>query len=44
LPARAIRIIDAASKYAEGTAVRIDGKGPEDLAIVEKLAAAKVDN
>ena len=44
LPQRAIKIIDEAKRYAEGTAVRIDVNGPEDVGIVKKLAAIKLDN
>jgi Protein of unknown function (DUF3788) len=44
LPARVIRIIDEAKRYAEGTAVRIDVTGPKDIAVVKKLAAVKVGN
>jgi uncharacterized protein (UPF0218 family) len=39
-----IRIIDSAKRYAEGTGVRIDVNGPEDIAVVEKLAAIKLAN
>jgi hypothetical protein len=42
LPARAIAIIDAARRYAEGTAVRIDVKTPADVAMVTKLAGIKL--
>ncbi len=44
LPARILRIIEGAKKYAEGTAVRIEVAGPVDIAAVEVLAAAKIDN
>ncbi|MGA2184851.1 MAG: DUF3788 domain-containing protein [Bryobacteraceae bacterium] len=40
--ARAIVNLDAARKYAEGTAVRIDVKSPADVAIVTKLAGIKL--
>ena len=40
--ARAIVNLDAARKYAEGTAVRIDVKTPADVAIVTKLAGIKL--
>jgi len=44
LPPSVIRIIDSAKRYAEGTGVRIDVNGPEDIAVVEKLAAIKLAN
>lgn len=44
LPQRALEIINAAKRYAEGTAVRIDVHGTKDLTIVEKLAAIKLEN
>ncbi len=44
LPRRVIRVIDEAKRYAEGTGVRIDVGGPRDIAIVEKLAAVKLEN
>ena len=44
LPAGAIRIIDSAKRYAEGTAVRIEVKGPADIAVVLRLAAIKLAN
>ena len=44
LPQRAIKIINDAKRYAEGTAVRIDVNGPEDIPIVWKLAVIKLDH
>lgn len=44
LPARVIETIDSAKRYAEGTGVRLDVKGPADIAVVQKLAAIKVAN
>jgi hypothetical protein len=44
LPQKALAVIDQAKKYAEGTGVRIEVQGPEDLDIVKKLAAIKLDN
>jgi hypothetical protein len=44
LPARALKIVDEATRYAEGTAVRIDVRGPGDVEIVKKLAAVKLAN
>lgn len=43
-PRAVIELIAGAKKYAEGTGVRLDIKGPQDLAIVKKLAAIKVEN
>jgi hypothetical protein len=44
LPAGVVKIIDQARKYAEGTAVRMEVKTAKDIAVVEKLAAAKLAN
>lgn len=44
LPKPVLRIISEARRYAEGTAVRIEVKGPKDVAIVKKLAAIKLEN
>ncbi len=44
LPERVVKLIAGAKKYAEGTAVRIAVKGPEDLAAVKKLAQIKLEN
>ncbi len=44
LPQRALDIIEHAKRYAEGTAVRIDVHGSKDVAVVEKLAAIKLNN
>jgi hypothetical protein len=44
LPADVLKILDEAPRYAEGTAVRLDITGKKDLAIVQKLAAAKLAN
>lgn len=42
LPKSAIAMLDAARRYAEGTAVRIDVKKGTDLAVVRKLVEAKL--
>jgi hypothetical protein len=42
LPARVVKAIDEARKYAEGTGVRIEVRGPRDIAGIRKLAAAKL--
>lgn len=44
LPQRAIKIIKDAKRYAEGTAVRIDVNGPEDISVVKQLAVIKLAN
>ncbi len=44
LPQRVIRIIKEAPRYPEGTGVRMDVKGPKDIAIVKKLANIKLEN
>ncbi|MBZ5627862.1 MAG: DUF3788 domain-containing protein [Acidobacteriia bacterium] len=44
LPKPVIKLIKEAKRYAEGTAVRIDVKGTEDVEIVKKLAAIKLAN
>lgn len=44
LPASVIKIIGEAKRYAEGTAVRIEVKTAKDIAVVEKLAVAKLAN
>ena len=44
LPARALKIIAEAKRYAEGTAVRIEVKGTEDLAAIKKLVEIKLAN
>jgi len=44
LPKRVIKIIDEAKRYAEGTGVRIDVTQPQDLAIIKKLAAIKLES
>ena len=41
---RIVKLIDAAKRYAEGTAVRIDVQGHDDVATVKKLAAIKLDH
>jgi hypothetical protein len=44
LPASVIRGLDEAKRYVEGTGVRIEVKGPKDIAIVKKLTAIKLQN
>ncbi|MBZ5706923.1 MAG: DUF3788 domain-containing protein [Acidobacteriia bacterium] len=44
LPASVVKIIDQAKRYAEGTAVRIEVKAAKDIAVVERLAAVKLEN
>jgi hypothetical protein len=44
LPQKTTKIINEAKRYAEGTAVRIDVNGPEDLPTVKQLAVIKLDH
>jgi len=44
LPRQVIEIIDQAKRYAEGTAVRIEVKGPTDIAVVRKLTSIKLEH
>jgi hypothetical protein len=44
LPKPVIKLFKEAKRYAEGTAVRIDVQGIEDVDIVKKLAAIKLDH
>ena len=44
LSASALRIPDQAQKYPEGTGIRLQIKGPQDLATVKKLAVIKLRN
>lgn len=42
LSAAAMRALDGAEKYPEGTGVRLLIKGPKDIPIVKKLAVVKL--
>jgi hypothetical protein len=44
LPASVIKTLDQAKRYGEGTGLRIEVKGPKDVAIVKKLTAIKLQN
>jgi hypothetical protein len=44
LPKPVIKLIKEAKRYAEGTAVRIDVQGIEDVDLVKKLTAIKLDH
>jgi len=44
LPRRVIAVIDAARRYAEGTAVRLQITGPKDLTAIAKLVAIKLEH
>jgi len=44
LPAKIVKIMEAAPKYVEGTGVRLDVERAEDVEIIEKLAMIKVKN
>lgn len=39
-----LKILAEAPRYPEGTGVRIDVKGPKDIAAIRKLTGAKLDN
>jgi hypothetical protein len=43
-PPAVMELIASARKYAEGTGVRLEVKGPKDVDVVKKLAAIKVAN
>jgi hypothetical protein len=44
LPKRVMKIVDEAKRYPEGTAIRIEVKGPKDIDLVKKLAVIKTEN
>jgi hypothetical protein len=44
VPPAVVKIIDEARRYAEGRAVRIEVRGPSDVAAVVKVAVAKIEN
>lgn len=44
LPDWALRILDEARRYAEGTAVSIDPKDAGDIDVIKRLTAAKIAN
>ena len=44
LPGPVVRLIDTAPRCAAGTGVRFEVKGPEDIAIVQRLARIKLDD
>lgn len=44
LPANALKIIADATRYVEGTAVRIEVRQPGDLEVVKTLAKIKIEN
>ena len=44
LSAAALRALDEAPKYPEGTGVRLVIKGPKDIPTVKKLATVKLEN
>ncbi len=39
-----MKLLDEAKRYPEGTAVRIEVHGNEDIGVIEKLAAVKLKN
>lgn len=44
LPARIQQLIAESRRYAEGTGVRINVQGPEDIAAIKQLARIKLEN
>jgi uncharacterized protein DUF3788 len=44
LPARVRKLIAESRRYAEGTGVRINVDGPDDVSAVKKLARIKLEN
>jgi hypothetical protein len=44
LSARALRVLDEAPRYPEGTGVRLLIKGPKDIPTVKKLVVVKLAN
>jgi len=44
LPSRVLKEIVQAKRYAEGTAVRIEVKTPEDVEVVKQLVKIKIEN
>lgn len=44
LSKRVLKILNGAPRYPEGTGIRLNVKGPNDIAIVKKLAAIKLAN
>jgi len=44
LSARALRVLDQAERFPEGTGVRLLIKGPKDIPTVKKLAVVKLEN
>jgi hypothetical protein len=39
-----LKILDEAPRYPEGSGVRMEVKGPKDIAAIRKLTGAKLDN
>ena|SRR5579884_4222128 len=44
LPSRAVKLIDHAKRYPEGTGIRIEVKRPSDLQFVKTLVKVKLEN
>ena len=44
LPARLLKALDEARRYAEGTGLRFEVLGPEDLPGIQMLTRAKLDH
>jgi len=43
-PQRIVKALDRATKYPEGTGVRLEVKAPREIAVLKKLAAIKLAN
>lgn len=44
LPKGVLKMITEAKRYPEGTAIRIEVKGPKDIDVVKRLAVIKMEN
>ncbi len=44
LPASTLKLINESKRFPEGTAIRIEVRGEEDVALVKQLATAKVSH
>lgn len=44
LSRQVLKNLDEAKRYAEGTALRIEVHGPQDIATIKKLATVKLEN
>ena len=39
-----LRLLDGAERYPEGTGIRLDVTGPDELAVIKRLAKIKLEN